>query len=145
VLVPLDSVYMRAAEQALEQEWGRPPVFEREGGSIPVGALFDSELHVPIIFMGTGLPDDNIHAPNEKYHVPNFYHLIRQAIRFLTIIGNDPAVVARPATMNAHAKSASNGKKADKAGKAEKAEKAGGTSSSGKKSASKSAGSGKKG
>jgi acetylornithine deacetylase/succinyl-diaminopimelate desuccinylase-like protein len=118
VLVPLDSVYIRAAEQALEQEWGRPPVFEREGGSIPVGALFDSELHVPVIFMGTGLPDDNIHAPNEKYHVPNFYHLIRQAIRFLTIIGNDPAVLARPGTMNARTKAASNGKKAETAGKA---------------------------
>ena len=95
VLVPLDNVYMRAAEQALEQEWGRAPVFEREGGSIPVGALFDSELHVPVIFMGTGLPDDNIHAPNEKYHSAHFYHLIRQAIRFLDILGNDPAVRAR--------------------------------------------------
>ncbi|HEU5347774.1 MAG TPA: dipeptidase [Ktedonobacterales bacterium] len=115
VLVPLGSVYMRAAEEALEQEWGRKPVFEREGGSIPVGALFDSELHVPIIFMGTGLPDDHIHAPNEKYHLPNFYHLIRQAIRFLVLIGNDPAVVARPATMNVAATSAGNGKKAEKA------------------------------
>ncbi|HKT38471.1 MAG TPA: dipeptidase [Ktedonobacterales bacterium] len=134
VLVPLDSVYIRAAEQALEQEWGRPPVFEREGGSIPVGALFDSELHVPIIFMGTGLPDDNIHAPNEKYHVPNFYHLIRQAIRFLTIIGNDPAVIARPARMNARGSSASNGKKADKAEKAPAGKKATG------KSAAKNAG-----
>lgn len=133
VLVPLDSVYMRAAEQALEQEWGRAPVLEREGGSIPVGALFDSELHVPVIFMGTGLPDDNIHAPNEKYHLPNFYHLIRQAIRFLVILGNDPAVVARPATMNAHGKSASYGKKAEKAEKAEKA-------SSGKKGAGKGVG-----
>ena len=137
MLVPLDSVYIRAAEQALEQEWGRPPVFEREGGSIPVGALFDSELHVPVIFMGTGLPDDNIHAPNEKYHVPNFYHLIRQAIRFLTIIGNDPAVLARPATMNARTKAASNGKKAEAAGKAEKT---GSKASAGKKSASKSTG-----
>ena len=135
VLVPLDSVYIRAAEQALEQEWGRPPVFEREGGSIPVGALFDSELHVPVIFMGTGLPDDNIHAPNEKYHVPNFYHLIRQAIRFLTIIGNDPAVLARPATMNARAKAASNGKKAETAGKAGKS---GSKASADKKPASKS-------
>lgn len=98
VLVPLDNVYMRAAERALEQEWGRPPVLERSGGSIPVGALFDSVLRVPVVFMGTGLPDDNIHAPNEKYHVPNFYHLIRQAIRFLEIVGNDPAIVARPAT-----------------------------------------------
>jgi acetylornithine deacetylase/succinyl-diaminopimelate desuccinylase-like protein len=96
VFVPVDNVYMRAAERALEQEWGKPPVFERSGGSIPVGALFDSELHVPIVFMGTGLPDDNVHAPNEKYHIPNFYHLIRQAIRFLDIVGSDPAVVSRP-------------------------------------------------
>lgn len=96
VLVPMDNVFMRAASQALEQEWGRPPVYERSGGSIPVGALFESELRVPIIFMGTGLPDDNLHAPNEKYHIPNFYHLIRQAIRFLVIVGSDPAVVSRP-------------------------------------------------
>src|SRR5262249_20616395 len=40
VLVPLNNVYMRAAERALEQEWKRPPVLERSGGSIPVGALF---------------------------------------------------------------------------------------------------------
>jgi acetylornithine deacetylase/succinyl-diaminopimelate desuccinylase-like protein len=142
VLVPLDSVYMRAAEQALEQEWGRKPVFEREGGSIPIGALFDSELHVPVIFMGTGLPDDHIHAPNEKYHLPNFYHLIGQAIRFLSIIGNDPAVLARPATMTAASagKSASNGKsvgkstQTEKAGTAEKAGgKAGSTATAGKK------------
>ncbi|HLZ20944.1 MAG TPA: dipeptidase [Ktedonobacterales bacterium] len=99
VLVPLDNVYMRAAEQALEQEWGTPPVLERSGGSIPIGALFDSVLHVPVIFMGTGLPDDNLHAPNEKYHIPNFYHLIRQAIRFMGILGSDPAILARPGQM----------------------------------------------
>jgi acetylornithine deacetylase/succinyl-diaminopimelate desuccinylase-like protein len=97
VLVPIDNIFMRAAAEALEQEWGTAPVFERSGGSIPVGALFASELHAPIIFMGTGLPDDNIHAPNEKYHVPNFYHLIRQAIRFLEIVGSDPAILSRPA------------------------------------------------
>jgi acetylornithine deacetylase/succinyl-diaminopimelate desuccinylase-like protein len=96
VLMPLDSVYMRAAEQALEREWGKPPVFMREGGSIPVGVLFSEYLHVPVIFMGTGLPDDNIHAPNEKYSVANYYHLMGQAIRFLEIVGNDPAIVSRP-------------------------------------------------
>jgi acetylornithine deacetylase/succinyl-diaminopimelate desuccinylase-like protein len=96
VLVPLDNIYMRVAERALEQEWGKAPVFMREGGSIPVGALFDSQLRAPVIFMGTGLPDDNIHAPNEKYNVSHYYHLIRQAIRFLHIAGNDPAVASRP-------------------------------------------------
>jgi acetylornithine deacetylase/succinyl-diaminopimelate desuccinylase-like protein len=96
VLVPLENVYMLVAERALEQEWGKAPVFMREGGSIPVGALFDSELRAPIIFMGTGLPDDNIHAPNEKYNVSHYYHLMGQAIRFLHIAGNDPAVASRP-------------------------------------------------
>jgi len=49
--------------------------------------------------IGTGLPDDNMHAPNEKYHLPNYYHGIRQAVRFLDILGRDPAVLARPQRM----------------------------------------------
>jgi acetylornithine deacetylase/succinyl-diaminopimelate desuccinylase-like protein len=111
VFVPLDNVYMRAAERALEAEWGRPPVFERSGGSIPVGALFDSELHTPVIFIGTGLPDDNIHAPNEKYSIPNFYHLIRQTVRFLDLLGSDPAILSRPGLVSAsdHASAGRNG------------------------------------
>jgi len=109
VLVPLDNPFMRAAERALEQEWGRAPVFERSGGSIPVGALFDSVLHVLVIFMGTGLPDDNVHAPNEKYHVPNFYHLIRQAIRFLAIVGSDPAILSRPGHATANGRTRKHG------------------------------------
>lgn len=107
VYVPVDNIFVRAAESAIEQEWGKPPVFQRSGGSIPIGALFDSVLHVPVIFMGTGLPDDNMHAPNEKYHVPNFYRLIRQATRFMAIAGTDPAILARPPH-------AANGKKATK-------------------------------
>ncbi len=105
LLVPFDNIYVRAAEKALEQEWGRPPVFERSGGSIPIAALCDSELHAPVIMIGTGLPDDNIHAPNEKYHLPYYYRLMRMAIRYLDLLGTDPALVARPGTM------ASNGKK----------------------------------
>jgi acetylornithine deacetylase/succinyl-diaminopimelate desuccinylase-like protein len=96
VVVPVDNVYIRAAERALEQEWGRPPVFVRSGGSIPIAALFDRVLQAPVVFMGAGLPDDNVHAPNEKFHVPYFYKDIRQIVRFLDLIGNDPAIVARP-------------------------------------------------
>jgi len=69
--------------------------------------------------------------------VPNFYHLIRQAIRFLTIIGNDPAVLARPGTMNARAKAASNGKKAEPAGSKASAGKKSGGKSAGKSGAKK--------
>ncbi len=96
VLIPLDNVFMRAAETALKREWGVAPVFMREGGSIPVGVLFTEYLKAPVIFMGTGLPDDNIHAPNEKYSVANYYHLMGQAIRFLEIVGTDPAILSRP-------------------------------------------------
>lgn len=106
VNVPLDNVYVRAAERAAEQEWGRAPVFEREGGSIPIAALFTQVLGAPVILLGTGLPDDNIHAPNEKYHLANFYHNIRQVIRYLDIIGQDPAVLARPSRMAAKAQTA---------------------------------------
>ncbi|HEX9107020.1 MAG TPA: M20/M25/M40 family metallo-hydrolase, partial [Longimicrobiales bacterium] len=121
VNVPLDSVYIRVAERALEQEWGRAPVFEREGGSIPVAALFSGVLKAPVVLMGTGLPDDNMHAPNEKYHLPNFYHGIRQAVRYLDILGQDPAVLARPSHMAA----AGNGARAASAkGAAKGAEKA---------------------
>ncbi len=113
VLVPLDSIYMRAAETALQGEWGRAPVFMREGGSIPIGEVFTRMLHAPVIFMGTGLPDDNVHAPNEKYSLPNYYHLIGQAIRFLEILGNDPAVVSRPRVATKHTgEKSSNGKTA---------------------------------
>jgi acetylornithine deacetylase/succinyl-diaminopimelate desuccinylase-like protein len=108
VFVPIDNVYIRAAERALEDEWGTPPVFERSGGSIPVGALFDSELRTPVIFLGTGLPDDNIHAPNEKYSIPNFYHLTRQVIRFLDLLGSDPAILARPGLVSAAREASAN-------------------------------------
>ena len=57
------------------------------GGSIPVAALFDSTLHAPSVMLGFGLPDDNVHAPNEKFHLPYYYAAIRSCIRFLTALG----------------------------------------------------------
>jgi len=92
----------------------------REGGSIPVGALFDSELRTPVIFIGTGLPDDNIHAPNEKFNVSHYYHLIRQAIRFLHIAGNDPAVASRPRARKTTAKTSTRAKTTAGGGKAKR-------------------------
>jgi acetylornithine deacetylase/succinyl-diaminopimelate desuccinylase-like protein len=109
VSVPLDNIYMRAAERALEQEWGRLPVFEREGGSIPVAALFSKVLGAPVIMMGTSLPDDNIHAPNEKFHLPNYYHGIRQAVRYFDMLGQDLAILARPSRMRPKVASPANG------------------------------------
>ena len=57
---------MRLMARALEEVWGRPPVYTREGGTIPVVAELKETLGAPIVLLGLGLPDDNLHAPNEK-------------------------------------------------------------------------------
>ncbi len=87
VLVPLESPWMAAAATALRSAFGRDPVYLREGGSIPIGALFDSVLHVPTVFIGFGLPDDNLHAPNEKFYLPNYELAIQSVIEFLCEVG----------------------------------------------------------
>ena len=83
VMVPLESRWMSAASSALRAVFSRDPVFLREGGSVPIGALFASVLHAPTIFMGFGLPDDNLHAPNEKFYLPNYDLAIQSVIVFL--------------------------------------------------------------
>ncbi|GHO79608.1 hypothetical protein KSD_73790 [Ktedonobacter sp. SOSP1-85] len=83
LVVELDNPAMIAAIQALEETYGKKPVYLREGGSIPVAALFNEILHTPVVLMGFGLPDDNLHAPNEKYSLKQFYRGIRTVARFL--------------------------------------------------------------
>lgn len=78
-----DTVPMKAAASALEEVYGKPPAFLCEGGSIPIAALFDEVLRVPVVLMGFGLPDDNLHAPNEKYSLDQFYKGIRTVASFL--------------------------------------------------------------
>ncbi len=73
---------MQAAVSALEQTFGRKPVFMREGGSIPVVGEFKDILGLETVLMGFGLPGDQIHAPNERYYLPNFYRGIESSIRF---------------------------------------------------------------
>ncbi len=77
---------MRAAAAALEQTFHQPPVFMREGGSIPVVSRFDTELGLPTVLMGFGLPDDRIHSPNERFYVPNFFGGIEASIRYLDLL-----------------------------------------------------------
>ena len=57
-------------------------VFTRGGGSIPIVARMQQSLNVPVVLMGLGLPDDRLHSPNEKFHLPNFYKGIRAVARF---------------------------------------------------------------
>jgi acetylornithine deacetylase/succinyl-diaminopimelate desuccinylase-like protein len=77
VVVSLDSPYVAAAERAIEQGFGRRPVFMREGGSIPVVATFHDLLGVDTLLLGWGLDDDNTHSPNEKFCLADFHRGIK--------------------------------------------------------------------
>lgn len=67
VSVDHENRFIQAAGEALSSVYGKEPVLMREGGSIPVAALLDSVLSIPVVLMGFGLPDDGLHAPNEKF------------------------------------------------------------------------------
>ncbi len=77
-----DTPAMAAAIAAFEEGWGAKPIFAREGGSIPVVAYFQRILGTPVILMGFGLPDDGLHAPNEKLTLECFWRGIATAISF---------------------------------------------------------------
>ncbi len=70
----LDNPYVQAAGRAIESSFGKAPLFTREGGSIPVVATFQEVLGLPSVLFGVGLPDDRIHAPNEKLDLGNFHN-----------------------------------------------------------------------
>ncbi|MBU6158074.1 MAG: dipeptidase [Bacteroidetes bacterium] len=72
-MTPIDSKAYRAAAAAIQESFGKAPVPVRGGGSIPICALFEKELGVKIVFMGFGLDSDNLHSPNEKYDLFNYY------------------------------------------------------------------------
>lgn len=72
-MTPIDSKGYQAASKAIEKTFGKPPVPVRGGGSIPICSLLEKELGIKIIFMGFGLDSDNLHSPNEKYGIENFY------------------------------------------------------------------------
>jgi acetylornithine deacetylase/succinyl-diaminopimelate desuccinylase-like protein len=72
-MTPIDSKGYKAAAKAIETTFGKSPIPVRGGGSIPICALFEKELGVKIVFMGFGLDSDNLHSPNEKYDIFNYY------------------------------------------------------------------------
>jgi acetylornithine deacetylase/succinyl-diaminopimelate desuccinylase-like protein len=72
-MTPVDSVAYKAAAAAIRESFGKDPIPVRGGGSIPICALFEKELGVKIVFLGFGLDSDNLHSPNEKYDLFNFY------------------------------------------------------------------------
>jgi acetylornithine deacetylase/succinyl-diaminopimelate desuccinylase-like protein len=80
--------FVQAAARAIEQGFGKPPVFCREGGSIPVVSTFQKELGIPAVLFGVGLPDENAHAPNERLDLSNFHNgIVASAILYQEVAG----------------------------------------------------------
>ena len=72
-LTPIDSKGYLAASKAVKETFGKEPIPVRGGGSIPICTILEKELGVKIVFMGMGLDNDNLHSPNEKYNIANYY------------------------------------------------------------------------
>jgi acetylornithine deacetylase/succinyl-diaminopimelate desuccinylase-like protein len=81
-VTPTSSPAYKAASKAMEETFGKKPIPTRGGGSIPIVALFEKELSVKTVLFGFGLDSDNIHSPNEKYGVFNYFMGIRTIPRF---------------------------------------------------------------
>jgi acetylornithine deacetylase/succinyl-diaminopimelate desuccinylase-like protein len=73
VVTPTDSIAYKAAQRAILESFGKEPIPTRGGGSIPIVALFEKELGIKTVLMGFGLDSDNLHSPNEKFDIANFY------------------------------------------------------------------------
>jgi acetylornithine deacetylase/succinyl-diaminopimelate desuccinylase-like protein len=72
-MTPVDSIAYKAAAKAIEATFKKIPIPVRGGGSIPICSLFEKELGIKIVFMGFGLDSDNLHSPNEKFNLENYY------------------------------------------------------------------------
>jgi len=71
-MVDPENIFVRKAAEAMKKVFRHETVYVRCGGSIPIVGLFKDALGVPSVMMGFGLPDDNIHAPNEKFSIANY-------------------------------------------------------------------------
>jgi acetylornithine deacetylase/succinyl-diaminopimelate desuccinylase-like protein len=86
-IIPTNNRYIQAATEAMREVFHKDTVFVRSGGSIPIVSEFQKHLSIPSVMMGFGLPDDNLHAPNEKFHIANYYRGIESIIRLLERLG----------------------------------------------------------
>ncbi|OAB45139.1 dipeptidase [Paenibacillus antarcticus] len=77
------SPMLQKAADAFNQVYGVRPVFTKDGGSIPIVETFGRLLHVPVVLMGFGLPDENLHAPNEHFNLDNFDKGLLTIVEFL--------------------------------------------------------------
>ncbi len=72
-MTPIDSTAYKAAAKAIAATFGKEPIPVRGGGSIPICSILERELGIKIVFMGFGLDSDNLHSPNEKFNIENYY------------------------------------------------------------------------
>jgi acetylornithine deacetylase/succinyl-diaminopimelate desuccinylase-like protein len=82
-----DSREVRAMAKAQETVWGVKPIFRREGGSVPVVGDLQTTLKVESVNVGFGLPEDRIHSPNERMHVPTWEKGIDALVHFIYNLG----------------------------------------------------------
>ncbi|MDR1492880.1 MAG: dipeptidase [Planctomycetaceae bacterium] len=83
LLASLDSEFVEMATVALEETFGCPPFFTREGGSIPIITEMSEVLDANVLLIGWGLDDDNLHAPNEKFSLAGFHRGIKASARLM--------------------------------------------------------------
>jgi len=81
-ITPIDSPGVQAAAAALEKGFGKKPLYQREGGSIPIVVQFKEILGLDTVLLGFGLPDENAHAPDEHINLDNFFGGIRTSVHF---------------------------------------------------------------
>jgi acetylornithine deacetylase/succinyl-diaminopimelate desuccinylase-like protein len=72
-MTPIDSKAYQSAAKAIKETFGKEPIPVRGGGSIPICSILERELGIKIVFMGFGLDSDNLHSPNEKFNLENYY------------------------------------------------------------------------
>lgn len=95
VSISPENEFVKAAAAAIEATYKKRPVFMREGGSIPIAALFDTVLRLPVVLMGFGLPDDGAHGPNEKFSLAQFYKGIHTVADFLGRLAKESQVLKK--------------------------------------------------
>ncbi len=87
-ITPIDSPGVQAAIAALEKGFGKKPLYQREGGSIPIVTQFKQLLGLDTVLLGFGLPDENAHAPDEHINLDNFFGGIRTSAHFFSELPN---------------------------------------------------------
>jgi len=92
VLSDINNKYIELASLAYKKAFRKQPLFLASGGTIPIVAALRQKLGIPVVLMGFALPDDNLHAPNERFYIPNFHKGINTSMEFIRLISLEQLV-----------------------------------------------------